>query len=553
MADHDEDLRRAHEPLITMPERAAAETPEQQEGTPAPVTMTPAFEPPAAAAPPAAPSPPTDTSAPPAAAAPPAAGAAGDPTAIRDANQTYTIASGDTLYRIAGNLYNKPNLWQSIYNNNRDLIRNPHRISPNTQLNVPSLASIIDTATNGNQVLWAFEAYWNVSSSRVDGARRWDPDVIRHIHQQMRALPDQDTRNGVWQGLQLTNDENLRDRAAWDGSNFIVGQNAETTAVVPMGHGTRLAQDAASGDSTIQVDEPARFAVDETVAVDRHSADNKDTGKITQITDATYTLDTPLGHAHNAGTLVTPDDDTGTRGVNWLAATVRHEIAHAVETALGGVTGFTQGIGGWWTGAEFDTWAGAMADPWGASQGITLTEDEKSQIKQAIVDAVASAELGGLDITTTVDPTHPLITHWADNIPVVVAANACLSAGDGFTGNANAIYASNGKRFSVSSWYKQFMYHNENVVSQRVSDYSLYAPAEFFAETYTVFYEEAGQPGVTEDQYGRLVRNSTWRTWMKDNIHNRGMAPSAPDSSTGSGTAPAQGAAVGKHAGNPGR
>lgn len=37
------------------------------------------------------------------------------------------------------------------------------------------------------------------------------------------------------------------------------------------------------------------------------------------------------------------------------------------------------------------------------------------------------------------------------------------------------------------------MYHNESIRTARLSDYSLYAPAEFFAETYTVYYEEAGR------------------------------------------------------------
>jgi hypothetical protein len=65
---------------------------------------------------------------------------------------------------------------------------------------------------------------------------------------------------------------------------------------------------------------------------------------------------------------------------------------------------------------------------------------------------------------------------------------------DSFYLSPEALYATSGKVFSVSNWYKKFMYHNESIRTARLSDYSLYAPAEFFAETYTVFYEEAGRP-----------------------------------------------------------
>jgi hypothetical protein len=153
---------------------------------------------------------------------------------------------------------------------------------------------------------------------------------------------------------------------------------------------------------------------------------------------------------------------------------------------------------------------------------------------------------------------HPINTHWGKNVPVIVAANTCLSAGDSFYQNASGIYAANGKRFSISWWYKTFMYHNEDVLTQRVADYGLYAPAEFFAEAYTVFYEEAGRAGVSDADHGRLIRNGTWRSWIRDNIHNRGHAPAG----TGAGSSPTPGgegggatpggAGYGRASGNPG-
>jgi hypothetical protein len=123
----------------------------------------------------------------------------------------------------------------------------------------------------------------------------------------------------------------------------------------------------------------------------------------------------------------------------------------------------------------------------------------------------------------------------ANHVPVIVAAEACLSRGDSFYNNPEALYANNGKVFSVSYWYRKFMYHNESIRAARLSDYSLYAPAEFFAETYTVYYEEAGRPGVSEADYGRLISNPTQREWMRTNIHNRHLAPAGAAGAGGGG------------------
>lgn len=101
--------------------------------------------------------------------------------------------------------------------------------------------------------------------------------------------------------------------------------------------------------------------------------------------------------------------------------------------------------------------------------------------------------------------------------------------------------------FTVSNRYKKFMYHDESIRAGRLSDYSLYAPAEFFAETYTVFYEEAGRPGVTEADYGRLISSTTQREWMRSNIHDRHLAPAGTGAAGGSpapDAAPASGGAT---------
>ncbi len=117
------------------------------------------------------------------------------------------------------------------------------------------------------------------------------------------------------------------------------------------------------------------------------------------------------------------------------------------------------------------------------------------------------------------------------------------------------MFASNGKRFTISNWYKTFMYHDEEVVSQRVADYALYAPAEFFAEAYTVFYEEAGRPGIADEDLNRLVRNSSWRDWIRNNVHNRGHGPGTPRDGlapAANGSVTTGGARFGRASRNPG-
>lgn len=64
--------------------------------------------------------------------APPAAPPAAAPT-----GRTYTVVSGDTLSRISKQFYNDANLWPRIFEANRDILKNPDRISPGQNLRIP--------------------------------------------------------------------------------------------------------------------------------------------------------------------------------------------------------------------------------------------------------------------------------------------------------------------------------------------------------------------------------------------------------------------------------
>ena len=52
---------------------------------------------------------------------------------------SYTIASGDTLSKIAKEHYGKASAWREIFEANRDTIENPDRIFPGQVIKLPVL------------------------------------------------------------------------------------------------------------------------------------------------------------------------------------------------------------------------------------------------------------------------------------------------------------------------------------------------------------------------------------------------------------------------------
>lgn len=56
------------------------------------------------------------------------------------AEQTYTVASGDNLSKIAKQFYGNANEWQRIYDANRDQLSNPDLVKPGQVLKIPAKA-----------------------------------------------------------------------------------------------------------------------------------------------------------------------------------------------------------------------------------------------------------------------------------------------------------------------------------------------------------------------------------------------------------------------------
>lgn len=54
-------------------------------------------------------------------------------------SETYTVKSGDSLSKIAQQLYGDGKQWRRIFEANRDLITNPDLIHPGQVLKIPSI------------------------------------------------------------------------------------------------------------------------------------------------------------------------------------------------------------------------------------------------------------------------------------------------------------------------------------------------------------------------------------------------------------------------------
>ena len=122
----------------------------------------------------------------------------------------------------------------------------------------------------------------------------------------------------------------------------------------------------------------------------------------------------------------------------------------------------------------------------GGQAGKTRTTD--NQVDAGFVgyqpNLTAAAWIGypqSNDISTGSDGGDVPASIW--NSFFINAAEICLRNGDGFFAQGPNLHRSNGKVFTVSWWYKKFMYCNEVVLNDRENDYTLYAPTEFFAET----------------------------------------------------------------------
>jgi nucleoid-associated protein YgaU len=63
--------------------------------------------------------------------------AAPQPTSTSGSGRTYVVVKGDTLSGIAKREYGNANKWPTIYEANKDVIKDPDLIYPGQQLRIP--------------------------------------------------------------------------------------------------------------------------------------------------------------------------------------------------------------------------------------------------------------------------------------------------------------------------------------------------------------------------------------------------------------------------------
>jgi hypothetical protein len=368
----------------------------------------------------------------------------------------------------------------------------------------------------------AFESYWNIDLAAA-GGQAWTIPQLVQVHAECKRLPEGDVRNGVFSKLKLIAGSG---GSMSTGGEFQLGAGAAAVGTQPYGVGTTLAAGSAAGATTITVKDPAVFTAGATISVG-HGTANADVRRLRTVAGNTFTVDAALTHAHGFQERVTPDDQTAIADVQWLPAVIRHEIAHSVDTALGGLvrSGFTHGLGGFDSGISFETWAGSMpGSGFSTNDGSVISSADQGLIKAAIEAAKASA--GNFPLSQGLAATHPIVTNWNKDVPVIEAAKPCIAAGQGYWQNPEQVRKYGTRRFAINLYYHEYQYYNEQVHGSRVRDYSIFAPAEFFAEVYTVFYEQVG--AVPDAQLGARVPVASWRDWIRNNVHNRGLTPAAP-------------------------
>ena len=380
------------------------------------------------------------------------------------------------------------------------------------------LDQTIAQSGNVGAVISAFQSYWGVRVKSKSGTS-WNAATLRQIHRQLKRLPGAHVRRGLWKSLTLGKHQG----GFWDesGGDIEVGNDLASVDWATFGRGTTVATEASAGDQTIQISDGSLFGVGETIRIGPTK-----TYRIAKKRGATLTLDRPLSDKCPAKTKVTAADKTAQHTIDWVDATIRHEMGHAMDTAIGGANGF-YALGGWQTHdvstSGFNKWVSAMGgNAWRAKDGTELTRDEQNQARDAILEAVDNelTDLRNDESNKRRASSHPIIRFWNRGVPVIEAAHASLSEGMYFFMKPKEIPSIGGKRFTVNTTYNEFQYCDEQVYSHRVSDYSTFSPGEFFAEVYTAYYEDAGKPGGARP--GQRVPVAKWRTWIASNVDTPG-------------------------------
>jgi hypothetical protein len=177
-------------------------------------------------------------------------------------------------------------------------------------------------------------------------------------------------------------------------------------------------------------------------------------------------------------------------------STVLHEIGHSIDTMLGDKTELVFGLAGWkaYGLGDFEQWANDM----NGLDGIDTAS------KPRVVEAWKQAIHTNRPVKDMVDVDHPALASSSSSPLVKEAQKGKLFS---YTDADKEVYAD---RVCIRNGLQLFSLTQQAYLSAP-SQYSLYAPAEYFAECYVEYYRGYdGTPATEKAKGGRLP------PWIKD-------------------------------------
>lgn len=203
--------------------------------------------------------------------------------------------------------------------------------------------------------------------------------------------------------------------------------------------------------------------------------------------------------------------------------TVRHEVGHAVDAAMGGRTALCFNMAGWYEyhegqAEQFINDQSGFVDDGG---GAALTAPEKASIvsaARAFMNSGDSRIAGpGRSMIDMLPDDHILKTR-----PDIRFAQA-LNATGGTMHYTNA-YDDGTHTWSINYYYQRWMKVKSTAANSAPRDYTLFAPAEYFADMYAEFYRGYDGTPATEPALGGNVPAAV-KTWLMNNVHTIGYDP----------------------------
>jgi hypothetical protein len=219
--------------------------------------------------------------------------------------------------------------------------------------------------------------------------------------------------------------------------------------------------------------------------------------------------------------LVSADDDRAIAGVNAISHLLRHEIGHhvAAKSGLDEPGGWVTEVGGWQTHEDL----GALV------KGVFLRKFPTSLSAKELDQFVAALRAceGNLTAGRVIDSLKKggASTETIDTVfgwELLDYLQSVASSDGGYYGASCAGTSEiDGRMYHVpDEIHTDFVSFPMALLSKKVSLYSLFSPAEWFAEIYATFYSDfdsSGQPGTT-----LKALNSDLESKFREDVHVRG-------------------------------